>query len=186
MRELFSLLEQRQKRTLAWGAGFLAAALVFLVFGVLGSPRSLERRAAEVGTLRRQMEPADRERAALSEEVARWEEARRDLETLRGERFFAEEGGVGELRLSLQKIFSGAVLGSPQIKFDYATLEKEKARKVSITFNFQGSYGRLKDFLAEVEREDRFLFVERIVFSNIDSDTGNLLLKVTLAAYYAL
>lgn len=186
MRELFSLLEPRQKRILAWAAGVLAAAVLFLVFAFLGSPRRLERRSAEVRIQSRQWEMADAERTARRAEVARWKEARRDIETLRKERFFAEEEGVNALRLDLQKIFTRAGLRSPETKFDYAPLEKEKARKVSITFNFEGSYGRLKEFLAEVEKEDRFLFLERIIFMNIDSGTGNLLLKMTLAAYYAL
>lgn len=186
MKELFNLLKPRQKRILAWTAGVLAAAVLFLIIAVLGSPRRLERRSAEAGIQRRQLEMAEKERAAQREEVTRWEEARRDLESLRNERFFKEEEGVNVLRLRLQRIFSGAGLRSPETRFDYATLEKEKARKVSITFNFEGSYGRLKEFLAEVEKEDRFLFVERIGFMNIDSVTGNLVLKMTLAAYYAL
>jgi hypothetical protein len=185
MRELFNRLEKGQKRVLAWGAGFLAAALVFLLVAALGSPRSARRRAAEAGTLRRQWTAAESERDGRRLEVARWEEARRDLEMLRNERFYRERSGVNELRLDLQKLFSGAGMRTPETKFDYAALEKERARKVSIAFNFEGSYARLKGFLAAVEREDRFLFVERIIFQNIDSATGSLLLKVTLAAYDA-
>jgi len=186
MRELFRLLEPRQKRILAWAAGVLAAAVLFLIFAFLGSPRRLERRSAEVQVQSRQLEMAEAERTARRAEVSQWKEARRDIETLRKKSFFAEEEGVNALRLVLQEIFSRAGLRSPETKFDYATLEKEEARKVSITFNFEGSYSRLKEFLAEVEKEDCFLFVERIVFMNIDSGGGNLLLKMTLAAYYAL
>ena len=90
------------------------------------------------------------------------------------------------MRLSLQGIFSGAGLGFPEANFDYSELAKERARKVTVSFIFQGTYGRLKNFLAAVEREDRFLFVEHVVFQNIDPDTGSLRLRVTLAAYYAI
>lgn len=186
MKELFSLLEERQKKALAWGAGILGAALVLVALAALALPRALDRRAAEVRNLRRQFDLAEKERAGRSESVARWEEAAGDLERLRKERFYSEERGIDALRLDLQRIFAGTGPAFPDAQFAYSELDKERARKVTVTFSFQGPYGRLKEFLARVEREDRFLFLERVVFQDIDTGTGNLVLKLTLAAYYAL
>jgi len=186
MKEIVSLLEPREKRVLAALAVALVILGVFLAVITWGSGGASVRRAAAAKALDRQAESAGRERTSWQLELSRWEDARRDSRALRRERFYRETNSINELRLDLQKIFSGVGLEFPQAKFDYSESDKEKARKVEVSFNFSGSYGLLKRFLAEVEKQPRFLFVERVNFLNIDSANGNLLLKVTLAAYYAL
>jgi hypothetical protein len=184
MKELVNLLESREKRTLTVLAAVLGALVVCLLALALGSEGASRHQEATVKSLRGEVEAADAERTSLQLEFSRWEEARRDSHALRKDRFYRETTGVNELRLDLQKVFSGVGLDFPQAKFDYTELGKEKARKVAVSFNFSGSYGLLKQFLAEVEMQQRFLFVERIHFLNIDAGSGNLLLKITLAAYY--
>jgi Tfp pilus assembly protein PilO len=186
MKELVKFLEPGERKFLVGLSVLLGALLVFLLAFTLGAGGAFSRRAAAVNSLRRQFQSADRERTALRQEFSQWEEAGRDGLALRQDRFYRESNGINELRLDLQEVFSGVGLEFPQAKFDYSELEKEKARKVAVSFNFSGSYGLLKQFLAEVEKQPRFLFVERINFLNIDTGSGNLLLKITLAAYYAI
>jgi Tfp pilus assembly protein PilO len=186
MKELISLLEPKEKKTLAGLSVLLGALVVCLLALALGSGGASHRRAAKVKTLSREVEAARRERTSLRLELSRWEEARRDGQVLRKDRFYRETNGINELRLDLQKVFTGVGLEFPQAKFDYSELNKEKARKVAVSFNFSGSYGLLKQFLDNVEKQPHFLFVERINFLNIDTGSGNLLLKITLAAYYAI
>jgi len=186
MKELVSLLEPKEKKILAGLSVLLGALAVCLLALALGSGGASHGRKGTVDTLSRDFEAADRERTSLRQELFLWEEARRDGLALRKDRFYRERNGINELRLDLQEIFTGVGLEFPPAKFDYLELDKEKARKVEVSFNFSGSYGLLKQFLADVEKQPRFLFVERINFLNIDSGSGNLLLKITLAAYYAI
>jgi len=186
MKELVSLLEPKEKKILAGLSVLWGALVIFLVAFALGAGGASHRRVATVRTLSRESEAAGRERTSLRLELSLWEEARRDGQALRKDYFYRETNGINELRLDLQKIFAGVGLEFPQAKFDYSELGKEKARKVAVSFNFSGSYGLLKQFLADVEKQPRFLFVERVNFLNIDTGSGNLLLKITLAAYYAI
>jgi len=186
MKEIVRLLEPREKRILAGLAALLGVLAVCLVILAWSTGGAVQRQAARVKTLDRQAGAAERERTSLRAEVSRWEDARLDSQALRRDRFYRERNGVNDLRLDLQKIFSGVGLEFPQAKFDYVELDKEQARKVEVSFNFSGSYALLKRFLADVEKQPRFLFVERVNFLNIDSSSGNLLLKVTLAAYYGI
>ncbi|MGB9004297.1 MAG: GspMb/PilO family protein [Candidatus Aminicenantales bacterium] len=186
MKELVKFLEPGERKILAGLSALLGALLVFLLAFSLAAGGAFSRRVSAVNSLRRQFQSADRERTALRQEFSQWEEAGRDGLALRQDRFYRESNGINELRLDLQEVFSGVGLEFPQAKFDYLEFEKEKARKVAVSFNFSGSYGLLKQFLAEVEKQPRFLFVERINFLNIDTGSGNLLLKITLAAYYAI
>ena len=186
MKEIVNLLEPREKKILAGLAVLLGALAVCLAIIAWATGGTSQRQDARVKALSRQVEAADRERTSLRAEVSRWEEARLDGRALRRDRFYREKNGVNELRLDLQKIFSGVGLEFPQSKFVYAELDKEQARKVEISFNFSGSYALLKRFLADVEKQPRILFVERVNFLKIDSSSGDLLLKVTLVAYYAI
>jgi len=173
-----------EKKVLGILAALLAACLVFLLLFSLGVRRTSYRILESLEASEKNYKMLDRSRTEKKREWLGWEEAPRDIEELKSSYFYNDKGGINELRLDLQKIFSESMINVSQIKYDYAEFEKEKVKKVNASFNFSGSYLSLRKFLGSVERFPKFLIVEKIDFLSIDPQSGFLELKIVLAGYY--
>ncbi len=182
MKELFRLLSERERRTLGVLAAASGLALLVLVFVAAGEMRSFRRDDASARALTARLAKAEAARDTAGAEERRWDEAKRDLEKLRAERFYDETREVGDVRRDLERVFDEAGIRVSRIAYRYSDAAKGKMKKVAAAFTFSGTYAGLKRFLAVVERSPRFLTLERIDFSNTGS--GALDLKIELAAYY--
>lgn len=184
MKELFSYLNEREKKRLSILGLLLLLALVFLLFFSFGERRSYFR---ELGRLQSRAKAYAEVEMALAEsrrEWTRWQEAHRDLEALKEARFFKEEDGFNQIRVDLQQVFAQSGINPHPIKYDYIDQAREKAKKVNLSFNFTGSYPALKAFLSVIESYPKFLLLEKIDFIKI-SVGGNILdLRIVLSAYY--
>lgn len=184
MNELIRLLSERERRTLVVLAGASGLALLALVFIAGGEMRSFRRADAAARRLSAQVAKAEAERDEAGAEARRWEDAKRDLEKLRAERFYDEAREVRDLRSDLERVFNEAGIRVANIAYRYTDVAKGKMKKVVAGFTFGGTYAGLKRFLAVVERSPKFLTLERIDFPNTGSASGALQLKIELAAYY--
>ncbi|MFZ2053203.1 MAG: hypothetical protein WAU81_03300 [Candidatus Aminicenantales bacterium] len=185
MNELFSTLDEKERARLRLiSLLFLIALFVLLVFS-LGQRRSYHHLVDQLRGKEKTAAVAEGKRAENAAEWEQWEQSSKDIQALR-EKFFYHEGEeINELRLDLRKIFSESGITSRSFKYSYASLEKEKIGKVSVTFTFTGTYPILKRFLQMLERFPKFLLLEKIDFLKIGSEGAQLELRIVLAGYYA-
>jgi hypothetical protein len=186
MKELFRLLSEKERRTLGVLAAASILALLALVFVAAGEMRNFRRADASARKLAADLVKAEGARDEAGAEARRWEEAGRNLQKLRAERFYDEAHEIRALRLDLERVFSEAGIRVSKIAYRYSDLEKGKMKKVVAGFTFGGTYDGLKRFLSVIERSSKFLTIERIDFPNTGQETGALQLKIELAAYYAM
>jgi hypothetical protein len=184
MKEIFKLLTEKEKRTLAVLAGAASLVLLLFLFVSLGALRSYGRSEASLTKSTTELGKAQESRDRASAESELWEEAKGELESLRTKYFYDDKQGIRDLRLDLEKVFAEAGIRVSQIGYKYTNLEKGKARKVVASFMFRGDYATLKKFLAVIEGFPKFLTLERIDFQNTGSVTGTMELKIELAGYY--
>lgn len=185
MNEFFSVLDERDRTRLRLlGLFFLFALFVLIVFS-FGQRRNY-RLAAERLESREKAAAAEKVKQAEAESKwTQWEKAYRDIDALKKKHFYHEGEEANELRLDLQKVFSAAGISSRSYRYSYATLEKERIKKITITFTFTGAYPILKRFLLTLEQFPKFLLLEKIDFLKIGGDGTMLELRIVLAAYYA-
>jgi Tfp pilus assembly protein PilO len=185
MNGIFESFKDAERKRLRLLLIVLGLSLVFLFLISFRERRSFRRLENELAAQKASLAKLETEQAGAAAERARWEQAARDLEKLRSERFYQDKDGINVLRLDLQKLLAESGVAARSLKFDYADLEKERARKVSVTFNFTGSYPLLKRFLDTVERFPKFLSLERLDFVRIAGGGNSIELRVVLAGYYA-
>ena len=185
MRELFNLLEKKERRVL-WVMGILMGlSLIFLVFIAQGEKNSYFNSQTELTSMQKSAEKAKNESREKKIEWIQWKEAQTDFKKLSKRYVYKGEDALKNIRLDLQAILNVTGVEYSQIKYSYDYNEEAKINEVTITFNMKGSYLALKKFIHEVEQFPRFLALERITFSDIDSQTGVLTLKISLDGYYA-
>jgi Tfp pilus assembly protein PilO len=185
MNELFSVLDERERKSLRLLCLLVLAALFVLVFFSLGQRRSY-RLAFE--SLQSREQSATAAEAKLAESTARWaqwQEAYQDVKDLREKYFYQGGEEVRQLRLDLQKIFSEAGISTRSYRYSYASLDKERVGKINVTFTLIGTYPILKRFLQTLEHFPKFLLLDKIDFVKIGGDGNVLELRIILAAYYA-
>ncbi len=184
MKELISLLEIRERRIVGFLCLLLAVALLCLAFVQVKERGAAGRAVRNLQDEKRNYSRLDTERNEARQDFQRWQDGIRDMEELKKSYFYNEKSAGQDLRLDLQRIFSASGVTWSQIRYDYSDFAAESIKKVDVSFVFSGFYPGLKKFLATVERHPKFLFIDRISFTNINSETGQLELKINLVGYY--
>lgn len=163
----------------------VAAGFVFHTGFALKQKRTYTRSVASLAAQEQAYERLLESNRQKKREWLRWDQARRDVVAVEAEYLYREDKDVNLLRKDLQDIFRAAgVQAASELKFDYAEIEREKLRRVGVSFTITGRYFSLKKLLHQVENHPRFLMVERVDFVDIDSRTGRLELRIELAGYY--
>jgi len=183
MKELFDLLDKREKRITELLCALLGLALAFLLLASLPQKRHYSKTLSSLRFKEKSYEIAVQKTSERREEWLRWQQAQKDLEELR-KRYFYENNVQPRLRLDLERIFSEAGVRVSSINFTYSELKKEKANRADITFNLRGSYSSLRKFIHLVEKFPRFLVIEKIDFLSVEGTQEVLELRVILAGYY--
>jgi len=183
MKEIFSRLNESERRQLQLLSLLLLFVLVFFFFVSLGERRGYLNLASELQSQEKAAAAAEKSRMTSAEQWARWEQAYRDIEDLKKAYFYKGDEGAKELRLDLQKILAEAGITARSLRYNYANLEKEKVKKINVTFTFAGSYLILKKFLDTIERFPKFLLLEKIDFMKISGGGSLLELRIILAGY---
>jgi hypothetical protein len=184
MKELYDLLDQRERKILAFLCILVALALLFYFFIALGKKNAYSRTIEDLSSKRAAFQALDAGKKEKESQWKLWQNAVQDMEELGEKYFFVKGNAIFQLRRRLQKIFRDVSLQPPPMRFEYSNFEKEEINKVLITFNITSSYPVLKRFVHAIERLPKFLVIERIDFLDIDSRTGRLRLKAMLAGYY--
>jgi hypothetical protein len=162
----------------------LAAALLFLAFVLVKERSTAGRTLKNLQNEKLNYKRLDTERNDARRDFQRWQAGLRDMEELKKSYFYEEKFAGQDLRLDLQQIFFAAGVNWSQIKYDYSGFAAEGIKKVDVSFVFSGSYPALIKFLETVEKHPKFLFVERISFTSIIPQAGQLEAKINLVGYY--
>jgi len=184
MIELFSVLNEKEKRLLRLLALAFLFVLAFFILVSLGQRRGYLDLKSELQAREKVASEAAKFRSASSEEWAKWEQAYQDMAELRKAYFFKENEGLNELRVDLQKILAESGIAARSIRYNYVNLEKGSFKQINVTFTFTGSYLILKRFLDMVERFPKFLVLEKIDFMKVSAGGNVLELRIVLAGYY--
>ena len=166
MMDLIDLLEERERRTVSvLAAVFGALFAILLVFGVrarVGAGRSALRRAA----IEADWTTADRARKAADSEWTRWTQAGVDLGELRRTWFYDQSLGIQAMRSDLRDVLEKAGVAAAEIAYGEAEVVKGRLRRVTVGFNWSGSYPVFRHLLETLEAHPRALFVSQIDFRN--------------------
>ena len=184
MKELFNLLNLKERRAAAVVGAVLGAGAFLLFFASIREHRSASRAAAELQTMEQAYQILSRTRNEVKKEWQGWMDAQKDMAALRAGRFFEGKKITQDLRLTLQQIFDTAGIPVSDIAYGYTELVRGSIQKVSVDFRFTGNYMMLKRLLDTIERHPRFLHVEKIDFQSIGKQPGLLEIKISLAGYY--
>ena len=184
MKELFDQLDPKERRYLWILAVCLAIVFFFNYFIARGEKNAYLSSKNSMEIKQKEMEKAQEDNRDRREEWMMWQEVQKDLKELGDNYLYKVPEVTKELRKDLQSILDRANVEYAQMKYDYSSHEGSKIYQVIITFNIQGTYLALKKLIHEVKQFPKFLVVEKISFSDIDSQTGALRLRISLAGYY--
>jgi len=185
MKEIFESLSQDERKVLKIIVALLALVLLFLVFITLRGRNAYSRSFSLLSSKEKEYQSLNLSRIERQKEWQSWNKAVQDIEELKTSYFYGAAQNPNQLRLDLQKIFEESQMNVSQIKYTYTQFEKEKVKKVSISFNLSGSYFSLKRFIHSVETLPKFLLLEKIDFLETSVDGNFLTLKISLGGYYA-
>jgi len=185
MKELFDLLEKKERQILVLLCLLLIVALIFHQGFALKQKRSYNQSAGSLPRKQKEFENIEKANTDIKMEWLQWDEARRDIGEIENKYFYKEDRNVNELRLDLREIFAKAnVRVISDLVFDYSEWKEEDIKKARVNFTVAGPYVVLKNFIHQVEIHPKFLMIERIDFRDIDTQSGRIELNVVLAGYY--
>ncbi|HUU37819.1 MAG TPA: hypothetical protein VMW46_06390 [Candidatus Desulfaltia sp.] len=185
MKELFSALDEKERTRLRLLGLLCLIALFVLLFFSLGRRRSYYLLVNQLQGRESTAVAAEGKRAQSAAKWDQWEQTSKDIQALKESFFYHEGQEINELRLDLRKIFSESGISARSFRYNYASLEKERIGKISVTFTFTGTYTILKRFLQSLEQYPKFLLLEKIDFLKISGEGTMLELRIVLAGYYA-
>jgi len=181
MMEVIDLLEGRERRTVSILAAVCGALFVLLlVFGVrawVGAGRSATRRAA----IEADWNAADRARNSAVSEWTRWAEAEADFGELRRTWFYDQSRGIQTMRSDLGEVLKKAGVATEEIVYGEVEVIKGRLRRVTVGFNWGGTYPALRRLLETLEAHPRALFISKIDFRIIVE--GHVEAGITLDGY---
>ncbi|MCP2620096.1 hypothetical protein NLC35_02485 [Candidatus Aminicenantes bacterium AC-334-K16] len=119
----------------------------------------------------------------LRDEWLRWRRAKEDINFL-NKYFYSDKSGFEKLRSDLNLLFQAAGGEVSNVRYDYARYDDTGTKKVKVSFQLSTSYYSFKKFISAVETLSKFLMIEDLRFSEIDSGTGRLKANFVLAAYF--
>jgi len=184
MKELFDLLRKKERKVLGITVFLLLVSLVFYFFIGLGEKRRFFRLNESFFAGEKNIQDLKTNQDEKKLEWNRWKEASLDIEELKNNYFYNKEDIIQDLRQDLEKVFRKSSIPSPRIKYNYNAGKAEKINNMTASFNIEGPYYLMRKFIYDLEMFRKFLIIEKIDFSEINTNRGVLKIKLTVAGYY--
>ena len=184
MREIFSLLEEKEKKAIRILSALLVLALLFLLGISFPQRRSYFRATSLLESKQGEYEHFHGITLEKESELRLWQDVTRDIEDLKKSHFYSGRDAIKQMRIDIQRILSQGQIPATQKSYHYTEFANERIKKMTVSFNVRSSYQSLKVFIQSVEEFPKFLLVEKIDFLDIDPRSGTLVLKIILAGYY--
>ena len=183
MMDLINLLNEKERKTvITLAAVFGALFLVFFIFGVrarLDAGRMAARRAG----IETNLAASERGRASADAELSRWTKAGTDIDELRRTWLYDRNLGIRSFRKDLDDVLKKAGVEAADITFTEADLVKDRFRRVTVGFTWQGTYPGFRHLLETIETHPRALCVSRIVFNDVGVGPGFVQAGIALEGY---
>jgi Tfp pilus assembly protein PilO len=185
MKELFDLLEAKERQFLAALCILLAAVLIFYSGFALKAKRVYFRSVESLPSQQEEYERIKDKNSEKKRERMMWNEARQDVAHIEEKYFYREDGNINELREDLREILRNAQIQvTSDLRFEYSEFEGREMNTVKVSFRMTGFYFALKKLLYSIEQYPKFIMVERIDFLDIDTQSGMIELRIELMGYY--
>jgi cell division protein FtsB len=184
MNEIFDLMRQKERKALLVLLLLLAAALLFYIFIARDLKGSYTQAEEGLASKREAFQRLDAERKDQKLEWRQWQQASKDIDKLRNRYFYSPDAIAQDMRRDIARIFQGADIPVPDIRYSYTEHGDQKIASGIATFQISGPYVQIKRFIFRVEKFPKFLILEKIDFVDISQAAGVLKLKITLAGYY--
>ena len=185
MKELFDLLDAKERQLLVLLCILLSAVLVFHSAFALKEKRTYFRSVKSLPIQEKEFERIREQTSEKKREWVMWDEARRDSVEIGTKYFYREDKNINELRQDLRRIFQNAqVQILSDLRFEYDEFQDSEMKIVKVSFTMAGPYFSLKKLIHQVEMHPKFLMIERIDFMNINTQSGRIELRIELAGYY--
>jgi hypothetical protein len=184
MKNLIDRLTAPERRALTVLLALGAAALLVFFYAFLRERPDASKYEDRLAARQREFRSLSPQWEKTRVELARWRQAERDMAELKRDRFYSDVKGFQDLRLDLQSLFDASGIAPESLAYGYNDFAKEGLLKVNADFTFRGTYPAFRKLLDLVERNPRFLCVEKVDFLDIGTQPGVLALKITMAAYY--
>jgi len=154
MKELFDLLRKKERKVLGITVLLLLASLVFYSFIGLGEKRRYFRLNESFSAGEKNIQDLKTSRDEKKLEWNRWKEASLDSKDLKNNYFYNKEDIIQEIN------------------------------NMTASFNIEGHYQLVRKFIYDLENFQKFLVIEKIDFSDINTNSGVLKIKLAVAGYY--
>lgn len=185
MKELFDLLEDKERQFLVMFCILLAVVLIFYSGFALKEKRGYVHSVDILSSQQTDYERLKEQNSEKKKEWMMWDEARSDIGEIETKYFYREEENVNELREDLRKIFQNSKTRmTSDLRFEYSEFEGREMKTVKVSFIVTGFYFALKKLLHNIERYPKFIMVERIDFLDIDPQSGMIELRIELVGFY--
>lgn len=185
MKELFDLLEKKERQILALFCVLFVAALIFYQGFALKQKSTYLHSAGSLPRQQKEFAKIESANRDIKMEWAQWEEAKQDIVEIEKKYFYREDENINELRLDLREIFAKAnIRVISDLVFDWSEWQEDDLKKARVSFTVAGPYIVLKNFIHQIEIHPKFLMIERIDFRDIDTQSGRIELSIVLAGYY--
>jgi hypothetical protein len=184
MKNLIERWTAKERRAAAILAAAGAVGLLLLFYNLIQERPAATRLADRLGEIQGRYEKLSPVWVKTKADRELWREAAQDMDELKRTRFYSDVKGFQDLRPDLQALFDASGIAVGEMNFGYTDYPREALRRVTVEFVFNGTYAALKSFLDRVERQPKFLYVEKIDFQNIGLQPGQLELKITMVGYY--
>lgn len=176
------ITKSEKKLLLGWGMLFVASLLVWQVFAQ-GKKRAYFHLLVTQEKGQNALAQLETNLEQLKSKWLCWRKAAEDITAL-NRYFYGEKTGFEKLRQDLNILFQASVSQVSGVRYDYGNYDDLGIRKVRVNFQLITSYFSFKRFLHELEVFPKFLMVEDMRFSEIDSESGRLRINLILAAYF--
>jgi Tfp pilus assembly protein PilO len=184
MIKFFDLLDLKQRRILVFAGVFLFLVVLFHVFIAGGQVKTCSRLKKTLSSKEAELSNLNKSVAEKKKEYERWTQAGKDINYLYDHYFYQGERSIRKIREDLNELYKKTGVQAADIRYEYHEDAKEAIQRISLSLSITGSYLMIKNFLFEIEDLEKFLYVDRISFEDIERRRGQVRLGLSLSVYY--
>lgn len=173
-----------------WGLLAVSAALLFSNFAFFLWYRStaLERKdalEARRAALSREVETREEEATMLERQRNRLSQVTAALDEFYNHRVGARRESLTSVVAELHRVFERVGISPGQISYSTAPLEDLSLSQMVMTFGFKSDYSKLKQLLAALENNSRWIVLRDLGLSRDTDVPGSIQTRMALVTYFS-
>jgi Tfp pilus assembly protein PilO len=181
--KLINLLSLKERRFLLYTGLFLLALILFYFFVARGQIKAHSRSEEVLSLKKAELVRLKDSVFEKKKEYMRWIEAKKDIKFVNEKYFYHGKRSIHNIRRDLNTLQGKIGFEAEGIQYDYNENE-ESIQKITVSFSITGTYLLVKKLLFEIENLEKFIYVEKINFKDIERERGEVQLGLSLAVFY--